>query len=141
MVDASPAVLAAVMVVWPGASAVIMPLSSMVATPSSLDVQCRVLSAASSGRTVACSVQVMPLFKMPPSCSSVTLVGTMGASVGTGVAAAVGAGVAVGAVSGVAASLAVTRCGAARLMVVLQPVSPAPSIQTRMTAAAASLWG
>ena len=46
-----------------------------------------------------------------------------------------------GAVSGVAASLAVTRCGAARLVVVLQPVSPAPSIQTRMTAAAASLWG
>ena len=137
MVDASPAVLAAVMVVWPGASAVIMPLSSMVATPSSLDVQCRVLSAASSGRTVACSVQVMPLFKMPPSCSSVTLVGTMGASVG----AAVGAGVAVGAVSGVAASLAAVRCGAARLVVALQPVSPAPSIQARMTAAAASLWG
>ena len=135
MVDASPAVLAAVMVVWPGASAVIMPLSSMVATPSSLDVQCRVLSAAFSGRTVACSVQVMPLFKMPPSCSSVTLVGTMGASVGAGVAAAVGA------VSGVAASLAAVRCGAARLVVVLQPVSPAPSIQTRMTAAAASLWG
>ena len=78
---------------------------------------------------------------MPPSCSSVTLVGTMGASVGAGVAAAVGAGVAVGAVSGVAAPLAAVRCGAARLVVVQQPVSPAPSIQARMTAAAASLWG
>ena len=104
MVDTPPAVLAAVMVVCPGAWVVMTPLSSMVATLSSAEVHVRVLSAASSGRTVACSVQVMPLFRMPPSCSSVTLVGTTTAGAGSGV----GAGVAVAsgaAVSGVASSL------------------------------------
>ena len=104
MVDTPPAVLAAVMVVCPGAWVVMTPLSSMVATLSSAEVHVMVLSAASSGRTVACSVQVMPLFRMPPSCSSVTLVGTTtagaGSSVGAGVAVVSGA-----AVSGVASSL------------------------------------
>ena len=70
------------------------PASSMVATLSSEEVQRTVLSAASSGRTVARRVQVIPRFRMPPSWSSVTLVGTMAAGVGSGVA--VGAGVEVG---------------------------------------------
>ena len=104
--DTPPAVLAAVMVVCPGAWVVMTPLSSMVATLSSAEVHVRVLSAASSGRTVACSVQVMPLFRMPPSCSSVTLVGTTTSGVGAGVAVASGA-----AVSGVASSLREVSAG------------------------------
>ena len=53
MVETPPASLAAVMVVWPGVSAVMTPASSMVATLASEEVQRTVLSAASSGRTVA----------------------------------------------------------------------------------------
>ena len=112
MVETPPASLAAVMVVWPGVSAVMTPASSMVATLSSEEVQRTVLSAASSGRTVARRVQVIPQFRMPPSWSSVTLVGTMAAGVGSGVA--VGAGVEVGAgiaVSGVASALREVSAG------------------------------
>ena len=97
---------------WPGWSAVMTPASSMVATLSSEEVQRTVLSAASSGRTVARRVQVIPRFRMPPSWSSVTLVGTMAAGVGSGVA--VGAGVEVGAgaaVSGVASALREVSAG------------------------------
>ena len=118
--DTPPAVLAAVMVVCPGAWVVMTPLSSMVATLSSAEVHVMVLSAASSGRTVACSVQVMPLFRMPPSCSSVTLVGTTTAGVGS----CVGAGVAVAsgaAVSGVASSLREVPAGCGTSCTALLP--------------------
>ena len=63
MVETPPASLAAVMVVWPGWSAVMTPASSMVATLSSEEVQRTVLSAASSGRTVARRVRFTALLE------------------------------------------------------------------------------
>lgn len=109
--ETPPASLAAVMVVWPGVSAVMTPASSMVATLASEEVSGRSCPRRPpAGRWRAGPGH--PAVQDAALLVSVTLVGTMAAGGGSGVA--VGAGVEVGAgaaVSGVASALREVSAG------------------------------